>query len=114
VATRVGSVPDLVTSGRNGYLVAAGDSRGMAALVLELLGDRDRAATLGRAGREFVLAHGSVARMVEGYQNLIADIYAAKCRRHAAANEPSADAPTPLEGTVGNGEALRMKEMTND
>jgi glycosyltransferase involved in cell wall biosynthesis len=99
VATRVGSVPDLVTSGRNGYLVAAGDSRGMAAYVLALLGDRDRAATLGRAGREFVLAHGSVDRMVEGYQSLIAEIYSAKSRvdrresRLKRAVSPSAEQP---------------------
>ncbi len=87
VATRVGSVPDLVASGRNGYLLAAGDACGMAARVLELLSDRDRAATLGRAGREFVLAHGSVARMVEGYQDLIVGIYAAKCERQERGEE---------------------------
>jgi len=80
VATRVGSVPELLGSGRNGCLVAADDSAGMAAMVLELLRDRDRAAALGRAGREFVLAHGSVARMVDGYQDLIAAVYEAKCR----------------------------------
>jgi glycosyltransferase involved in cell wall biosynthesis len=80
VATRVGSVPELLGSGRTGCLVAADDSAGMAAMVLELLRDRDRAAALGRAGREFVLAHGSVARMVEGYQDLIAAVYEAKCR----------------------------------
>ena len=53
----------------------------MAARVLELLGDRDRAAAMGRAGREHVIAHWSVDRMVQGYEDLIAGIYAAKCKR---------------------------------
>jgi hypothetical protein len=33
---------------------------------------------MGRAGRERVIARWSVDRMVEGYQDLIAGIYAAK------------------------------------
>ena len=50
----------------------------MARRVLELLGDRDRAAAIGRSGRELVIARWSVARMVEGYQELIKEIYTAK------------------------------------
>ena len=38
VATRVGSVAESVLDGRTGYLVAPGDSQGMAARVLELFG----------------------------------------------------------------------------
>jgi len=79
VATRVGSVTETVQDGRTGYMVAAGDSQGIAARVLELLHDRQRASSMGRAGREAVIAHWSVDRMVRGYQDLIAEIYAAKC-----------------------------------
>ncbi len=71
--------------GRTGYLVAPGDSQGMAARVLELLADRDRAARMGRAGRETVIAHWSVDRMVQGYQEMIEGIYAAKERPKAEA-----------------------------
>jgi glycosyltransferase involved in cell wall biosynthesis len=78
VATRVGSVPESVLDGRTGYLVAPGDSQRMAARVLELLADGDRAARMGRAGREAVIAHLSVDRMVQGYQELIEEVYAAK------------------------------------
>jgi glycosyltransferase involved in cell wall biosynthesis len=78
VATRVGSVSETVREGQTGYLVAPGDWSGMAGRVLELLGDRDRGAAIGRAGREQVIAHWSVDRMVHGYQELVEGIYAAK------------------------------------
>ncbi len=78
VATRVGSVPETVLDGHNGFLVAPGDADGMAARVLELLTDPLRTAEMGRAGREHVVAHGSVERMVQGYQNLLAEIYQSK------------------------------------
>lgn len=78
VATRVGSVPENVLDGRTGYLVAPGDVRRMADRTLELLRNRERAARFGRAGREHVIAHGSVDRLVEGYQDLLSALYMAK------------------------------------
>jgi glycosyltransferase involved in cell wall biosynthesis len=78
VATRVGSVTETVLPGETGYLVSPGDSQGMAACVLELLSDRTRAADMGRAGREQVIARWSVDGMVRGYEKLLADIYATK------------------------------------
>ena len=51
----------------------------MADRVLELLPTAPRAAAMGRAGREHVIAHWSVDRMVQGYQDLIAGIYRGKC-----------------------------------
>jgi hypothetical protein len=45
---------------------------------LELIGDPVRAAALGEAGRQEVVAHWSIQRMVEGYQEMIAGIYRRK------------------------------------
>ena len=70
VATRVGSVAETVLDGRTGYLVAANESQRMADRLLRLLTDPRRAAAMGRAGREHVIAHWSVERMVQGYQEL--------------------------------------------
>ncbi len=94
VATRVGSVRETVLDGATGYLVPPGHSQGMAERVLELLADRARAAAMGRAGREHVIAHWSVERMVEGYQDLLEAIYAAKTAA-AVDNRPGAARPTP-------------------
>jgi glycosyltransferase involved in cell wall biosynthesis len=79
VATQVGSIPETVLHGQTGYLVAPHDSQAMASRAVQLLSDRKLASALGRAGREHVIAHWSIDRMVEGYQNLIAEIYSAKC-----------------------------------
>ncbi len=81
VATRVGSVPETVCHGRNGYLVPPDDADALAARTIELLDHRARAETLGRAGREAVLRHWSIDRMVEGYEQLIAGIYEQKAAR---------------------------------
>jgi glycosyltransferase involved in cell wall biosynthesis len=87
VATRVGSVSETVLEGRTGYLVAPGDTHGMADRVLKLLTDRPWAAALGRAGREQVIAHWSVDRMVRGYEDLISGIYAGKCKGTKMTND---------------------------
>ena len=83
VATRVGSVPEVIADGQTGYLVDPTDVSGMADRVLELFGDHDRAKTLGQAGREAVVARWSIDRMVEGYEGLLAEIYTAKCEKRA-------------------------------
>ena len=79
VAPRVGSIEESVRDGVTGYLTSPGDSQEMAARVLQLLQDRERALAMGRAGREAVIARWSVESMVRGYENLISDIYSAKC-----------------------------------
>jgi glycosyltransferase involved in cell wall biosynthesis len=101
VATRVGSVSETVVDGRTGYLVAPDDSTGMASRVLELLDDRDRAAHMGRAGREHVIARWSVDRMVEGYQDLIADIYAAKSEAATVGGSRSVPAKALVDSGSG-------------
>ncbi len=101
VATRVGSVAESVLDGRTGYLVAPGDWQGMAARVLELFGDRRQAARMGRAGREAVIAHWSVGRMVQGYQDLIEEIYAGKESSKAEARmTKEARSPKPEGGEI--------------
>ena len=80
VAPRVGSVPETVHDGENGYLFSAGDADTAAARVLELLADPALSARLGRAGREHILAHWSIAHMVSGYERLIEEIYESKCK----------------------------------
>ena len=76
VATRVGSVPETVLEGKTGFLAAPGAADEIAARMVELLRSPDAAAAMGRAGREEVIAHWSVERMVSGYEELLSEIYA--------------------------------------
>jgi len=98
VATRVGSVPETVREGQTGYLGAPGSAEELAARVTELFRNPEHAAAMGRAGREHVLAHWSIERMVEGYQDLLVSIYQSKCRRPRKASSTEEDVPRELTG----------------
>jgi glycosyltransferase involved in cell wall biosynthesis len=78
VATRVGSIDKTVEEGRTGYLVAAGNEEQLAGRLIELLRDRAQAAAFGRAGRQHVLEHASIERMVSGYEEVLEGIYRQK------------------------------------
>ena len=52
VATRVGGMPDLIEDGVHGRLVAPGDPSALAAAIVDVVGDRERAAAMGARARE--------------------------------------------------------------
>jgi glycosyltransferase involved in cell wall biosynthesis len=54
VATAVGAIPQVVEDGVTGRLVASQDADALAAAILDLLGEPDRAADLGAAGQALV------------------------------------------------------------
>ena len=80
VAPRVGSIPETIEDGMNGYLFPAGDEAQLAARLGHLLECPEQARRMGAIGRERVVAHWSLERMVEGYQDLIDRIYRSKVR----------------------------------
>lgn len=51
IATHVAGVPELVTHGQMGYLVAPGDHAALSAAICDLISDPDRAADMGAAGQ---------------------------------------------------------------
>ncbi len=51
VVTNIGGLPDMVDQGETGLLVPPRDEKGLAAAMIELLGDRDRRMEMGRAGK---------------------------------------------------------------
>jgi glycosyltransferase involved in cell wall biosynthesis len=64
VASRVGGVPEVVRDGLDGLLVPAGDPVRLAAAMTAILGDPDRAARLGAAGRERARREFHIDRLV--------------------------------------------------
>jgi glycosyltransferase involved in cell wall biosynthesis len=74
-ATRVGGVPDLIEDGVHGRLVEPGDAPALAGALVELLGDRGRAAAMGARGRERRRAEfdldGTVRRLEGLYARLV-------------------------------------------
>jgi len=65
VSTRVSAVPEVVVDGETGLLVEAGDDAGLATHLESLLTDRERAASLGEAGRQRALTEFSVGGMAD-------------------------------------------------
>ncbi|MEX2187252.1 MAG: glycosyltransferase [Pirellulales bacterium] len=84
VAPRVGSIPETVRDGETGYLVESGNFDAMAQHIADLLANEDTRRQMGAAGRRLVVANWSLDRMVRGYEQLIADVYASKCPRNPA------------------------------
>jgi glycosyltransferase involved in cell wall biosynthesis len=70
IATRVGGNSEVVEDGVNGFLVASEDPPALAAAVLALRADPDRARELGLAGRRRVEETFDVRRMVADYERL--------------------------------------------
>ncbi|HEY1678890.1 MAG TPA: glycosyltransferase [Candidatus Sulfotelmatobacter sp.] len=74
VATRVGGTVEIISDGKNGLLVPAGDSSVLAGALLRLLRDPALAAEVGRNGREFVASRFSFERMIESTDRLYSEL----------------------------------------
>lgn len=87
VATRVGSIPETVHDGTNGYLTQPGDAAHMAERMVQFLRDSELSAAMGMAGRNQVADNWSLARMVSGYQDLIQSSYVSKSPARSSPGE---------------------------
>jgi len=65
VATRVGGTPEVVEDGETGLLVPPDDSAALAAAVVTVLTDREKARSFGEAGRRRALSMFSIRSQVE-------------------------------------------------
>lgn len=72
VASSLGDLPALLEGGRRGVLVPAGNAERLAAALVELARDRERAAELGRRARTYVLGRhtwaGNARVVVESFE----------------------------------------------
>ena len=78
VATRVGGVPDVVTEGVDGFLVAPRDTEGAADRLAELARDPELRRRLGEAGRAGMRERYSVERLVADVDRRYRSLLAAK------------------------------------
>jgi glycosyltransferase involved in cell wall biosynthesis len=70
VATDVGGAREAVIEGETGYLVPSGDDEMMAARIISLLGEPERARSLGERGRRLVAEKFSCEAQLERTENL--------------------------------------------
>jgi glycosyltransferase involved in cell wall biosynthesis len=92
VGTRVDGIPEVVSDGVTGHLVAPGDPAALAAAVVDLLLDADEAARFGDAGRRRVEACFDDRRMAADYNALYLRLLG-----------QASPAAAPVRGAVGSG-----------
>lgn len=78
VATAVGGLPEVVASGRTGWLVPPGDPIAMAAAISRLLGDPEMRAAFGLAGRRRVEQDFSLTAMARRHEEVLQSLLARK------------------------------------
>jgi glycosyltransferase involved in cell wall biosynthesis len=71
VCTAVGSLPDLIHDGENGFLAEVGDTALMSAAVNKLLADAELATKVGAAGRAAVSARFAMEKVWPAYVEAI-------------------------------------------
>jgi len=92
VAPRVGSICESVNDGETGFLMDPNDTLQAASAVARLLSRPELARRMGQSGRAAVVDRWSLERMVEGYEDLIAEVY----RRKSQEQRPLLPSTIPL------------------
>tara|TARA_R110002096_G_scaffold37317_1_gene103648 strand:+ start:7089 stop:8171 length:1083 start_codon:yes stop_codon:yes gene_type:complete len=71
ISTNVGGIPDLITSGFNGFLVEPGDVKGLKTAILTYLEDKDKITLFAEKALEHVNENNSVQSVVQKFKNII-------------------------------------------
>lgn len=79
IATRGGGVTEIVLDGRTGVLVPMSDAQAMAAAILELLADPNRAEAMGRAARARAIDSFSIDRTARGVEAVYDSLLRSAC-----------------------------------
>jgi glycosyltransferase involved in cell wall biosynthesis len=84
VASRVGGIPEIVRGSDLGTLIDADRPDALPEAIVTFLGDRERSAAVGEAGRRHVTANFGLTSMIERLQDLYEDVLKQHRRSHAA------------------------------
>lgn len=83
VATRVGSLPEVIVEGETGFLVEPGDAKALAERIVSLLCDSGLRRRMGDRARQRAESHYSLARMVKATERLFETLLGRKNEREA-------------------------------
>ena len=74
VGSNVGGIPGVVDDGRSGFMFTSGDGRDLALKLEQLITNPILRRDMGACGRRIVETRFSLARMVEGYEKMYAEL----------------------------------------
>ena len=89
LATRVGGIPEIVTDGENGWLVAPGDTYALAAKLLELCRDRPALAKVAEKAQRTACLQFSTERFQSRLRKLYEELDPKSGLRWRACNQPA-------------------------
>lgn len=76
VASKAGSIPEIVIDGKTGYLVRPRDPDALSERIVSLLKDKELRKEMGKAGRKLVASHLSLEAMLDRIENLYSEVRA--------------------------------------
>jgi len=74
VSTGVGGCPELVSNGKNGFLVPSNNKNELIKAIKAILNDKEMAIAMGKAGRKFIEENFSMGKMVRETEELYLQI----------------------------------------
>jgi len=86
IVSDVGGLPEVVADGETGLVVPVGDVDALAAAIVELAGDPERARAFGAAARQRALASFSADRNADGIADLYRRLLSARSKTVAASS----------------------------
>jgi len=81
IATKVGDIPEIVRHRENGLLIEPGDTRALAAAIMEFISEPELAARCALNGFSYATEHFSFDKMMEAKLRADFDVVAKKARR---------------------------------
>jgi glycosyltransferase involved in cell wall biosynthesis len=75
VSTAAGGVPELITSGKEGFIVPLGDVKGLADSMISLFKDKEARRSLGMAAARRARENFDLSVMIEAYQELYEGLF---------------------------------------
>jgi glycosyltransferase involved in cell wall biosynthesis len=78
IASRVGGIPEVIRHDETGLLFESGDEQSLAKLLIELLGEPDRARSLAVSAKRFVESRFDIRRMAREYHEEFVRLLAAR------------------------------------
>jgi len=89
IATKVGDIPEIIEHRQNGLLIEPGDSKALAAAILEFLSDPKFAAHCAANGLRYANEHFSLDRMMDAKVQVDASLIRPRKTRPLSSSGPT-------------------------